>query len=395
MRKLTPASAGSIVTRRIVGPLATDVAVLCRPDGSAASTAAQAEHAYHELLDALIANGATAAHLDREVLFVRDIGRDLPAILESRRRVLATRSPQHATLAPTYIQQAPAPLKPAFELLAMANVAEGRAPRDLAVATPACPCAACAQAMVRIGRVGSRVTAYATNLYGAGSDAFEQALNAFRTADGLLQQCGLQFTDVVRTWIYLRDIDRDYAALNRARHEFFASRGIVRRPASTGVQGGPFPASHDVAIGFLAMQDPQVEVMSCPSLNEAWSYGADFSRGFKITHANGATLHVSGTASIDETGRSIHAGNLAAQTDRMLHNIAQLLERYGAGVGDVLSGITYLKYAADGPTVQAIMRERGFADFPCALVEAPLCRPELLCETECVALLSITPAGGA
>ena len=48
----------------------------------------------------------------------------------------------------------------------------------------------------------------------------------FDVAEDLLQQAGMEFRDVVRTWIHLRDIDRDYADLNRARRAFFAARGI-------------------------------------------------------------------------------------------------------------------------------------------------------------------------
>ena len=65
----------------------------------------------------------------------------------------------------------------------------------------------------------------------------------FGVAEDLLQRAGLEFRDVVRTWIHLRDIDRDYADLNRARRAFFAARGIDPAPASTGIGGGPVPES--------------------------------------------------------------------------------------------------------------------------------------------------------
>jgi enamine deaminase RidA (YjgF/YER057c/UK114 family) len=132
--------------------------------------------------------------------------------------------------------------------------------------------------------------------------------------------------------------------------------------------------------------------MSTPLLNEAWSYGADFSRGLRVTDANQVTLHVSGTASVDESGHTVHAGDFAAQVDRMLHNLASLLERQGARLGDLVSGVTYLKRATDAPALHAMLRARGFDGFPCAVVEAPLCRPDLLCETEAVAVLSLTTA---
>jgi enamine deaminase RidA (YjgF/YER057c/UK114 family) len=134
-------------------------------------------------------------------------------------------------------------------------------------------------------------------------------------------------------------------------------------------------------------QPLDVARMSTPMLNEAWTYGADFSRGLRLDDGNSTSLIVSGTASIDENGRSVHAGDLAAQVTRMLLNIETLLYEQGAGLGDLASAITYVKHASDAPALRRLYEERGFGAFPLAIVEAPLCRPELLCETEAVAVL--------
>jgi len=234
------------------------------------------------------------------------------------------------------------------------------------------------------------VSLHTTNVYGVGGDAFEQAFDMFCAAERLPQQSGMDFRDVARAWIHLRDIDRDYDTLNRARREFFRQRGIERRPASTGVQGIPFPDAHDFSLSLQALQSHRpldISVMSTPTLNEAWSYGADFSRGLRLAEANKVMLHISGTASLDEAGRSVHVGNFEAQADRMLKNIEALLAQQGATFEDLVSGVTYLKNTGDAPVLRSMYRERGFDGFPLALVEAPLCRPELLCETEAVAML--------
>ena len=98
-------------------------------------------------------------------------------------------------------------------------------------------------------------------------------------------------------------------------------------------------------------------------------------------------LYVSGTASIDDAGRTVHVGHFGAQVDRMLHNIASLLARQGATFENIVSAVTYLKNPTDAAALRSTLRQRGFDGFPCAIVEAPLCRPELLCETEAVAIL--------
>jgi enamine deaminase RidA (YjgF/YER057c/UK114 family) len=218
----------------------------------------------------------------------------------------------------------------------------------------------------------------------------------FRVAEELVVSAGLRFGDVLRTWIHVRDIDRDYDALNEARRAFFRDRGVVQRPASTGVQGIPAPDAHAFSMSLFAVQSDRpldVSSMSTPFLNEAWSYGADFSRGLRVADTNQVTLHVSGTASVDEAGRTAHAGDFAAQAERMLHNVATLLERQGAGFGDLFSGVAYLKHAHDAATLGEICRRRGFDGFPCAVVEAPLCRPDLLCEVEAVAILPLETRG--
>jgi enamine deaminase RidA (YjgF/YER057c/UK114 family) len=299
---------------------------------------------------------------------------------------------------PAFIQQAPVGQDASFELAAWAVVPRHReawSVHDFGT-VPSCPCEGCARSGARLVRLGDQLSLHTANVYGVGNDAFHQVWDMFCAAERLLQQCGMGFRDVARAWIHLRDIDRDYDALNRARREFFRSRGIELRPASTGVQGTPFPEAHDFSLRLDAVQSPRApgfSRMSAPTLNEAWDYGADFSRGLRLTEANKVTLHVSGTASIDEAGRTVNVGNFEAQAERMLDNIEALLAGQAAGFENLVSGVTYLRNPGDAPVLRSMYRQRGFDKFPCALVEAPLCRPELLCETEAVAILPLGIAG--
>lgn len=66
-------------------------------------------------------------------------------------------------------------------------------------------------------------------------------------------------------------------------------------------------------------------------LNEAYAYAkpSSFSRGMRID-LNGVTiLLISGTASIDENGKSVHIGDFRAQMRRTLANISGLLASEG------------------------------------------------------------------
>jgi enamine deaminase RidA (YjgF/YER057c/UK114 family) len=383
------------VVRRFRGPTVDQLFVLCRPGEGAADPPRQAESVYQRLLEILASEGAGAASVVRETVFLRRIREDFDAIRSARSRVLGGDGTSFVT---TFIGQPPVGGN-ALELFAVAVVPRpGEASSSDAVRRkPTCSCDGCSAGVgARIVRLGDEAHLHAGNVYGSGRDAFEEAYDMFRVAEGLLEEAGMGFGNAIRVWIHLRDIDRDYDALNRARREFFRHRGIERRPASTGVQGIPFPGAHDFSMSFDAVSSRRpldVAVMSTPSLGEAWRYGAEFSRGLRIAGVNEATLHISGTASIDEAGQTVHAGDFEAQADRMLHNIASLLAQQGAGFQDLVSGVTYLKNPHDATALRSIFRERGFEGFPCALVEAPLCRPELLCEAEAVAILPLKTAG--
>jgi enamine deaminase RidA (YjgF/YER057c/UK114 family) len=300
----------------------------------------------------------------------------------------------------TFIGQPPLEAGAALEIAAVAvapHRPESRTVTDVGRAL-SCPCPACkAGASARIVGLGEESHFRAANVHGTGRAAFEEAYDMFRIAEGLLAEAGMTFRDVVRTWIYLRDIDRDYDALNQARRKFFRDCGIDRRPASTGVQGIPFTESHDFSMSLYALRSSapvNVELMSTPTLNEAWTYGAEFSRGLRVVDANKVTLHISGTASIDEGGRTVHVGDLAAQVERMLRNIETLLRAQCATFEDVVSAVAYLKRPNDAAVVRGMLRDRGFDGFPCAFVDAPLCRPELLCEIEAVAVLPRAASAG-
>jgi enamine deaminase RidA (YjgF/YER057c/UK114 family) len=391
--------ANSTVLRWFAGPEADELAILWRPEGRMPDTVHQTEAAYRALAELLATHQASFRDLTSETLFLRDVRRELPLVLDFRTQVLADLGQSACAPAPAFIQQAPLGQGASFELSAWATIPRRRdawSVRDVRAA-PACACEGCARSGARLVRLGDWTSLRTTNVYGSGAEGSEeQALDMFRAAERLLDQCGMGFRDVVRTWIHLRDIDRDYDALNKARREFFRRCGVEFEPASTGVQGIPFPDAHDFSMTLYAVKAARsldVAPMSAPALNEAWSYGADFSRGLRIAEANKVTLYVSGTASIDEAGRTAHVGNFAAQADRMLHNIASLLAQQGATFENLVSGVTYLKNPSDAPVLRSLCHERGFDGFPCALVQAALCRPELLCEAEAVAMLPLATGG--
>jgi 2-iminobutanoate/2-iminopropanoate deaminase len=128
------------------------------------------------------------------------------------------------------------------------------------------------------------------------------------------------------------------------------------------------------------------------TLNEAYEYGSAFSRGMRID-LNGLTiLLISGTASIDEAGRTVHVGDFRAQLRRTYDNITKLLESEGATWHDIVRTTCYLRdierdYQAFNEERTAFFSEQGLDPLPASTgIQAILCRPDLLIEIEAIAM---------
>ncbi len=383
----------SIVLRRVDGPEAQELFFRCQPIGVAADAGAQAEAIYRAIIGFLETEGGSFESVVCETLFLRSAKADLPAIRAGRGRVLDACGKSAHRPAMIEIEQPPLNDDVCLEVAVQAIRPKGARFRvDLFDARSSCGCPECAHSHGLRIRIGDEARCYAGGLYGQGEDAYAQTLAMFEVAEDLLRQSGMDFSDVVRTWIHLREMDRDYEDLNRARRAFFEARGIDPAPASTGIGGGPVAEGHDLCLSIYAVkaESPLVRsVMTSPTLNEANLYGADFVRGMRMVETNKIALHISGTASVDEAGRTAHPGDFEAQADRMLVNVAALLEGQGASFRDIVSAITYLKRPTDARRLREKFREAGYQGFPNVLVTAPVCRPELLCETEALAVLPI------
>jgi len=381
----------SIVLRRVEGPEAREIFFHCQPPAGSAEARLQAEAIYRAILRVLETEGGSFESVVTETVFLRNLSASVESVREARHRVLAPHGGTTHRPATIEIEQPPLNQHACLEISVQAVLPNEPSPRfDPIKASPACGCAECARAHGLRIHLGDEIRFHAAALCGPGENAYEQTLGMFGLAEALLQQAGMEFRDVVRAWIHLREIDRDYGELNRARRAFFGARGIDPVPASTGIGGGTVPEGHDLCLGVYAVKagrPPVRTVMTSPTLNEAAQYGADFVRGMKILEANKVALHVSGTASLDEHGRTAHPGDFEPQVDRMLVNIAALLEGQGAGFGDVVSAVTYLRHPADAGRLREKLHEAGFEGFPHALVAAPICRADLLCETEALAVL--------
>ena len=132
-------------------------------------------------------------------------------------------------------------------------------------------------------------------------------------------------------------------------------------------------------------------------LNEAYNYGSAFSRGLRIDLNGLSIVLISGTASIDDAGNTVHVGDFRAQTRRTFSNISGLLASEGATWKDVVRTTCYLRdierdYQAFNEERSAFYNEQGLDPLPASTgIQAILCRPELLIEIEAIAMFRTEP----
>lgn len=137
-------------------------------------------------------------------------------------------------------------------------------------------------------------------------------------------------------------------------------------------------------------------------LGEAYGYAkpSSFSRGMRIDIGGVTILLISGTASIDENGKSIHIGDFPAQLRRTFDNITGLLTSEGATWRDVVRTTCDLRdidrdYDVFNAGRTAFFKEQGLDPLPASTgIEANLCRPELLVEIEAMAIFRTGKGGG-
>jgi 2-iminobutanoate/2-iminopropanoate deaminase len=135
-------------------------------------------------------------------------------------------------------------------------------------------------------------------------------------------------------------------------------------------------------------------ITNLDTLNEAYDYAkpSSFSRGMRLDLGNVVVLLISGTASIDENGVSVHIGDFRAQLHRTYENITKLLAAEGATWKNIVRTTCYLRdierdYEAFNEERTKFFAEQGLDPLPASTgIQAILCRPELLIEIEAIAM---------
>ena len=214
-----------------------------------------------------------------------------------------------------------------------------------------------------------------------------QTHSAFQIMEAALEENGFRFTDTVRTWIYLDRLLDWYGDFNRVRTDFFEEKNIFNHmvPASTGI-GASNPFGAAIMMDVLAVQ-PKIEqvkifTVDSPLQNPALDYKSSFSRAVEIDIPTHRSLLISGTASIDPNGGTVHQDDPEKQIRLTMDVIKAILDSRSMEWKDLFRGIAYFKDMEYLPLYQRIVGELGIPRFPLAVSHADVCRHDLLFEIE-------------
>lgn len=230
-----------------------------------------------------------------------------------------------------------------------------------------------------------------------GASPTEQAQRMFERADNLLRSIGLTYYNVVCTRIYLKRLLEWYDEFNGVRNPFYEKLGLLDRwgpspvPASTGIQG-KISEDCECVMDVLAVSTgaedkcPFVKLHN-PLQDEATDYGSAFARGVRVDLPGVRYVLISGTASIDEEGKTAHAGDPLGQIRRTMANFEAILNVGGATPADLYHAIWYCKHPSYGEIVREEMRRQAWPAFPFVIAQEDVCRHDLLVEIDGSALI--------
>ncbi|MBN1464378.1 hypothetical protein JXA02_01360 [candidate division KSB1 bacterium] len=237
------------------------------------------------------------------------------------------------------------------------------------------------------------------NMHGSAgsSDHYHESCEMFDRTQRVLQQDGTSFKNVLRTWIYLSNILDWYGEFNRARNARFTEYGIlglsekenteaeqIYLPASTGILGENPDGAVSTMDVFAVADARNISIAHTSGVQQKspYRYGSAFSRAMTLKEADVTHILLSGTASIDEHGKTAHVDDVRQQIRKTFQVVQALIEKEGATLSDINEATVFLKDAQDLQTYWDVAAEFGLLDLPAILLIADVCRADLLFEID-------------
>lgn len=212
----------------------------------------------------------------------------------------------------------------------------------------------------------------------------------------LIRKYGMDIANnCIKTWVYIRNIDKDYSDITKGENEFFGNNGLNTNThfvSFTGVEGNGECEDINLCLDVYSvkgLEQGQIKYLKALNvLDNTHKYGSSLERGICITYDNIEHIFISGTASVDEKDNCIHVGDIMNQIERIFLNIQNLLHEAEANLNDVGCMIVYLRDISDFCIVNDYIKNY-YSKTPYVIVKARIGKPEWLIEIECLALKKI------
>jgi len=227
---------------------------------------------------------------------------------------------------------------------------------------------------------------------------YDQTCDMFQRVKSIIENYDATFQNVARTWIYLDDILDWYDVFNKARNAKFTEFGILGNgaakaieeeqiflPASTGILGAnPQSAFGTMDVFVILPSSTSVTMKHVSGLKQKspFRYGSAFSRAMTMKEPNVSHILLSGTASIDESGKTVYLNDSYKQIEKTFQVVQALIANENATFADITEATVFFKSARDYQHYEKIIKTMDIADLPMVLVEADVCRDDLLFEID-------------
>jgi len=225
-------------------------------------------------------------------------------------------------------------------------------------------------------------------------DCYSQAYSSFRTLGRIMKDYAISYNNLARTWLYLRNILNWYDDFNRARTEFFIEENILEGliPASTGI-GIDNIDNKCLSVSAFAIRpedgEGKVRMIESPMQDEAIKYRSSFSRAVEISFKTSKRLFISGTASINEEGKTLYYNSVADQIEHTMKVVEAILVREQYHWENVVRAIAYFPDIENVRYFDDCCTARGIETSHILIVGGTVCRDDLLFEIELDAVKSL------
>lgn len=218
-------------------------------------------------------------------------------------------------------------------------------------------------------------------------NVFDNSYSAFKKMDKALNSAGMDFGNVIRMWNYLDKLLTWYDNFNVMRTAFFTEHNIFGNivPAATGISTEN--SNNTPYVGALFAVKPKKEYVNyfsvdsplqCPALD----YKSSFARAVELDMTEYRYLSISGTASIERSGKTVFHNDVLKQIEFTMKVVEAILESRNMNWINTAKAIAYFPYINDIYIFQKYLNDNNYPDIPIAYSHTDICRDDLLFEIE-------------